>query len=514
MSKYRALVWEQTRVAGVLSLWCLIVAFVAMNVFEMLWTDAEFGLYVVSVLFGIAFVFTRDAQGHLRTAFEPRLLSMPIQTLPLTAIIFAVRVICLIAPCYAMGLWLEMYVKYSDFHPVDLAWPIFIYAIAQTVAWTRNSIRVTPYLLLVVILLFPVIWQSLPERIDAVAPPPADGQLEEVDYFSEEIWPLLRWFPLLLGAYAFSALGVYWERRDLRHGPPKLTDLYSRLTRRQVLAVEFATPAAAQVWYEEMRAGRMMSVLTLLFSTFFMSVYDIRLIVTPQVVPLAAFALAALITGMALRTPRCGYPFVRPLRTRDLATAKMRALGRALLRTVPLVATLSISGFLIFGGLEREVLWSGIARGEVALSELIAIFLGPVLIAAFAAWLLLWLLSRNSMAVLLSSVIGFFVVMNLEDPDGYAEIELAMTHAVWATVAIGGLFISLSFAQAWRKGHVSHRQILLCLVATSGLAILLMIIGPPGLPAHETFILAAVPGLLCVLPVAALPLSLQRKRVA
>jgi hypothetical protein len=517
MNKYRALIWEQTRVAGVLAVWCFFIGTMILLACRFAFgiqlhpTTAEFGrIPFLVITLGIAgcFVLRQDGGGHMVTTFEKRLARLPVRTLPLTSIVFFTRLAYLALACVALR-WVNVWLfgaqdSFGLFYSVV---PVSVYLLAQTIAWTHRSLTVWPYLAVILLVIAPV----------AASLMTGQGYLELLGAAIEALATPGALPLLLVGAYGLSLLGVHIDRRDERYGPPTLREWSERLSARETDETGFPSPLQAQMWYEHARAGRLLPMLTLAFTLAFsliaLGMPGLKMIasIAAQAIPLAAFVIAALITGMIAFRPRSQYMYLRPVETRLLAQAKIRVLGRSLLATLPIPAALSIAGFLIFGGAERELLWGSITHGEAAVSEVLAVFLGPVLAASCVAWIALLPLVRSSILPALAMVfVPMTVALVVDLTVGLGSVDdIGLT--LWSISAVTIVACLLSFASARRAGHLRTSGVVSALFGAVAVAGLLILIGPSDIPVALPVIL--LPGVLLVSALAGTPLTIQDKRV-
>lgn len=521
-AKYRALVWEQSRVAGVTAACCAALALLAMFV---LWADAHWahtihkgdareisGAMITYAALALAGVLTlrQAASGQLAPGFEPRHARLPVRTLPLVTVQFAVRLLSLLLLCAALsGAYYACFRVPPE--PLALLLPVSVYLVAQAVAWSYRSVTGISYMLPAALFLAPaVLTTSGVYRY---------GYFEAAGWLAGALASPAGVLVLLPAAYALSLLGVHWERRDERHGLPTARDLRDWLGERAAApATGFDTPLAAQIWLEWRRTGWMLPALLLTgagLAAIVLWTVPVRradLSLLTQFIPLALLPLAAVGAGAACLWDRTGYALLRPVSTRDMARAKLLAMGRALTHGAALAAALSVAGFVVFGRAEFGLLRESLAHGETSYIEVAALVLGPCLLAVFAAWAALWLTTRL-VALLVLGPAAVLVPLAACFSQAAALNIAAVLFWVWAVAVIAAVGFALAHA-VWR-GWMTRAGLACTLGAWAALAGALYTIGPETGGAWPGPLLAciAISGYAAA-PFAAVPAALQRRRAA
>ena len=163
-SPFRALLWEQSRVAGVLSLWLILLSvplFLILLVQNKIMPYRE-NLFLVGAAllflgYGMCIIYRLDAEGHLTGAFEQRLTRLPVKTLMLVLSTLCIRFAFLFLTGCAFSFLAFL------FGGAEIPLPIFIgilevYLLYQTVDWTRKYIRGAGWIPL--LLLLPVCFRT------------------------------------------------------------------------------------------------------------------------------------------------------------------------------------------------------------------------------------------------------------------------------------------------------------------------------------------------------------------
>ena len=147
--KIRALLWEQFRVAGTLTLWIFTVVglflfFTTLSDYRLLKGD-DYDTYAIFVIMALALLFLlrQNVAGHLDLKFEPRLSRLPVTNLPLALIPVGMRLLCLVLFYIALSAlyWLLFRETISsDF----LVYACTLYSVAQALLWTRMYLVLVP----------------------------------------------------------------------------------------------------------------------------------------------------------------------------------------------------------------------------------------------------------------------------------------------------------------------------------------------------------------------------------
>jgi hypothetical protein len=521
-AKYRALVWEQSRVAGPAAAFCALFALLSMF---FLWAAAyrAYGIHVVdarsiseamityaALALGGVLTLRQAASGQLAPGFDPRHARLPVRTLPLVTVQFTVRLLSLLLLCAALG---GAYTAFFRQRPetLSLLLPVSVYLVAQTLAWSYRSVTGISYMLPAALFLAP----ALLARAVAYR----QGYFDAAGRLADALVSPAGVLVLLPAAYALSLLGVHWERRDERHGLPTARDLRVWLgVRAAAPAAGFGSALAAQVWLEWRRTGWMLpavlSATTGLAGIVLWTVPVRRadLSLLTQFIPLALLPLAAVIAGAACLWDRTGYAVLRPVRTRDMARAKLLAMGRALTHGATLAAVLSIAGFAVFGRAEFGLLRESLAHGETTHIEIATLVLGPCLLAVFAAWVALWLTTRL-MALLVLGPAAVLVILVACFSRPAALHTTAGLFWVWAVTVIAAVVFALAHA-VWR-GWMTRAGFVCTLGVWAVLAGVIFAIGPKTGGAWPGPLLACIAiSAYAAAPFAAVPAALQRGRAA
>ncbi len=427
--KYRALVWEQSRLAGVVSVWCLGlgVSFIAWLWLaqQLRWIfmhDAQelgaLATVIGSAAAALIFTLRFDAAGHLTFGFDARLFRLPIKIGPCTTIILVFRALGVLV--VALGSVISCNALLGGNIGI---WPVVgvvaLYLTTQALSWSKDSVPSIKYLLpalLVAVVLF---------LLGGGGRAIAESQWTET-IKSFDIAPLI-WALALIVSLAAAYAGVRWSRHGVRRGPAPLVELIDRLADlRRGKAKRFRSPFQAQLWYERRRFGWFVPA-TVLVATALL--FGVLLVVKKAQRPalgshdalaflgllsFLGFIVAALIAGpvsgaTAFRrrweTSSSRYPLLRPLATAALARAKMAMLFDSLLLGFALVLAIAIPALLLGYAPVVELVTAAFSDQELTLDELVFMLGRPLILLWALGWVALWFSLRLPLAWLLTAVV-------------------------------------------------------------------------------------------------------------
>ena len=406
-SPFRALLWEQSRVAGVLSLWIiglrflLLPCFIFLHVIDFYDMEQLNFLFVLSLLlvYSLCLVYRRDTHGHLTGGFEKRLMRLPLRTPLLVLTIFYIRFfsLCITAATFFFfdKLLFGFNVPYTDFIGV-----LELYLIFQTVDWIRHAIRGLfwiPLLFLVALIFIPTLnWEEGEFGVFL-------GTLTQ-----EIVSPGFLLFALL-AATLLSCLGVHILRRGACYGIPGPLLLIQQLREMGKARTQaFSSPAEALLWYEWKRHGwklpvRMLFVCVLLYLLCFAFWYPpeeqedalFTLDFFVYTAPLIALLLVTPFTGWlttgfrsVLKYPQSQFPAMHPVTPLDHTWATWLTALKSLLLATGLAGCLSLIGTIVFTPSNIHLLLTTLQEGESSLLEVIMISTAPLLVVFALAWML------------------------------------------------------------------------------------------------------------------------------
>ncbi len=472
-SPFRALLWEQSRVAGVLSLWIIGLRLLLLP-FHLFLKDRnsynldDFNAFFILILLLthiLCLTYRRDANGHLTGGFEKRLMRLPLRTPLLALTILYIRLFFFCITLVALLLFntslFAVNVPYFD-------WIVMLelYLIFQTVDWIRHAIRGLswiPLLFLVALVFIPTLnWEEGAFGVFL-------GTLTQ-----EIVSPGFLLFTLL-AATLLSWLSVNILRRGACYGIPGPLMLIQQLREMGKARTQaFSSPAEALLWYEWKRHGwklpvRMLFVCVVLYLLYFAFCYPseeksdfFTIAFSVYTIPLIALLLITPFTGwlttgfrFILRRPQSQFPHMRPVTPLDHAWAKWLMLLKSLLLATAIAGCLSLIGTIAFAPSNIHVLWTSLQKGENSLFEVIIISSAPLLFFLALAWLLYF---KETAAILLICVLNanLYFTMNFDILHTYEFVYKELDfHTYQALILLSGLFSYAAIAQ-YRK-QVSWR---------------------------------------------------------
>ncbi len=496
-------------------------------------TSAE-AYYLLTLLAAGMLTLRQDGAGHLSATFERRLARLPLSTRTLVTVLFSARLLAMAmliaaaAICYRLcyGVWLE---------PFALTLPIVALALAQMLAWCRGAFTGLDYALPLSLLAVPLVLR-----------PAGWNYLESLELWGRLIASPMGVAVVVAGAYASSLAAIEWERRDIRRGLPTAAELRDWLDSLLRSRPDTASPLAAQAWYETRRMGATMLLLYLgmfaaaaLVAASFEGVRANASMFT-QYGSLVLLPLASMMNSLACLWPKSRYADTRPIPSGVMAKAKLIALSRALTITGMAAAVVSIGGFMLTAApIEREMMVGGWQAGYLSTAELVAVFLGPCLIAMGVAWVCSVAMT-GTLPVALGSVGGLVFVGALvflpRTFDG-DTLQSEAPHIIACLAAACCLAVLGQLLFAWVRKAMSTPAVFWTLGLWGLASAAMLVIGPSeiriiynvpslwGAFAGNDMLHAAAPlpwwaylpapafGALCVLPIIALAIASERRRL-
>lgn len=527
-SPYRALIWEQARTAGVL---CLTIASMTLLMQITLFLSIDTRWMPLIDIVGSALVVTagamllaaavllvrQNAQGNLALDFEPRLLHLPVTTLPMLALVFSSRVFCLVAMSCGLlaSCWL-LFGTVPEFKVLVVS--LNLYFVAQALVWTRRTLTGVNYAVPLAALILVATLRYFGMREDAL-----ENFWEAVQAWVAYPVSLAVLFP---AALMVSAVGVVLQRHDKRYGLPPVGEALDRLHDiRSTRARHFESPLEAQLWHEQRRVGRLLPALTLLFTLVFALVFSILPpnlslgpVNEPWQTPYAGILAAAVVCGRIALHSRSKFHFHRPQTTTTAACALLLMQVRALFFCFLLVVGLSVLGMLL-RGYDGVLLIHMLRVGDLDWIGAADLVLRPALAFTLIAWVLLWITTLPLLVPLICVVIAYIVVpVGLIDfmNDGFLRRATSFLDTWGYTLPVICLLFciaGMTLAVTLRKGLFAPRHLFIGFVLWQN-SILLLLVSTPYLGTHRYALVAcATVGLLLVLPLTAVPLSFLRYRL-
>ena len=405
--KTRALVWEECRVGGVVSLWCLAAGLANLLIlrFDMhgQWTFVGTSVLLCALgtplLASFLLVLRTGNSGHLTSGFSSRLLLLPVDTRHVTWLVLSMRLIFIVLLSSTMtALSYLLYTKSPGAAGILLA--VTAYLAIQFTDWLRKPAPLLSFLCLL-LLAGSVIWMSL------------SWGYEEDTFLHRQSVRLLAspWFAILVlcAVYGLSPWAVGAARKGTR--------LHTKVSLRppEVLPVpewmqpqRFHSPWTALLWFEFRTkaftyplyaAAVWIGLLALTAGIGWAAGADAdgSMLFAFEIAPFVAVIFAAPIVGglrngggWRKKARPSLFHSLHPIPAAQMATAQLTAFGLALALGCAAATLLSVGHFL-FGheGICLGVIRESMAAGEANLRELLGYLLGTPIVIGLVAWALL-----------------------------------------------------------------------------------------------------------------------------
>lgn len=524
--RYRMLLWEQSRTAGVLcacigAMAILLMLAVVSGVppfnlqpydIEDMLTPILLGALLVA---SVVVVVRQDVHAQLALDFEPRLLRLPARTLILVLTVFGMRLLFLCC------LLLTLNLGYALLHhtPADSAYSMValnLFLLAQACAWARRSITGLVWLVPAGLLVAALWLMSRGFSIGTSVNILMSAFYTSLAQFTTRS-SLLSSIP---ATFLLAWLGVAWQRRDERHGLPGAGDVYSWLRDLGSTRIRpFHAPFDAQLWYEQRRIGRLLPLLTLLCTGVLALAYlvipgrrelagEYSVLMPFWFIPYFGLFAGALIAGVVGLGPRDAYIGLRPQRPQTAAMAILLIQARALFICFWLVVTLSIL-FMLAHGHHSVLLVAMLREGHISALSAAMLLLTPAVAAIAIAWILLWLTTLPFLGPILMMVFCFVSIALSDRMRSLAwgiEVRYGIIFPIILLIFSVSLLVLMS---AWWRGRLSFKRLLVVIAAWQNVTILLLVLSPY-LGAHLTGItVSGALAALITLPLVTVPLSLS-----
>lgn len=535
--KIRALVWEQLRVAGIVSLWCFIVAsllhlVLSLNFWMVVLSDYAKLHYLLFYSTGILLLFRQNTSGHLVTHFERRLARLPLNNTALAFIPLAIRCACYTA--YGTGLAVILRLQLGYFEPVCMIlFPVAVYALVQSAVWSGSTF---PWLVLATAsvagwVLFEL-WISQYVYVEALV----DGSLRPIE---DAVLVLLLGY-LFAAAFGLSLLGIRWQRARNMPNLSALSDAFTRDTRhRERPRPDFLSPLDARVWFEQhagqARPVKVFIAAVMLAAPLALLVYLLRAWIygipsrsyfsffvpadALRWLPCLVVVFGAGVVGLFRDFSRTLWPIslttfthTKPLDAASLAWAHLLAMTRMIAVALLVVFILSNAAYaLLFPG-EVQVMLE-VTRISGWFRPLI-FYVEPLFWACILSWLALTCLRPIALGGIAFVTLGTLASLVLDsvrtpyysDPIVFVTFyglcglvilrSILLTYRTWNAQVLNG-----SFCIAFLVGHIAA-------------TLFIWWPGPRNVPeALHSFSLTFVFVTLLLSPLVALPYRIARKRI-
>ena len=409
--KIRALLWEQFRVAGTLTLWVFMVvgAFLFLTTLTqyriMMGDDYEALADFLMLSLALLFLLRQNVAGHLDLKFESRLSRLPVTNPPLALIPVGMRMVCLVLFYLALSAlyWLLFRQSIStDF----LIYACTLYTVAQALLWTRM------YLILLVIPITGTTYIFL-QQFDLINTSNwfikmLDTLLKHLDTAILTDFPRFCLSILPLTIYLIF-VGVRWERRNEQKrlfSIEGVTNLGQDW--RHFRSHEFGSVAEARIWYERNKSGINTTALTILIMVVFYPIFwaisgtrqsyyfftSFAYIQTlPPYFPVIIIALAL---GLTREFSRQMWPLsltefnrTKPVTDAHLAWCHILVMSRYAFIALVAVLVLTTAFNVYFRSTELRILVTAFDQPDTALFP-IAWLIEPLFLGCILTWLSLW----------------------------------------------------------------------------------------------------------------------------
>ena len=528
--RWRMLLWEQGRTAGVLCLAFCGVSLLFSSVqhitlfYRYIFPQDATGAskileFVVPAVAALVLTARQDGRGHISWDYEPRMLRLPVKTSVLFTAVIGTRILCLVALLLFNRL-LTLTFPESSFNlpPVYLLLPFYFFLVVQSLLWSHRRAPVITESIVVftvgILLLhrFTGGSKDLEEWLLVI------GNQNVIEWLLSKVTHPVALVAVPPASIALMAFGVYLQRRDEYFGPPKITEILGRANQTFSLSVDTArSPLEAQLWYENRRIGRLLPVLTLFVTGFLVMLSlvvagnDVFRSGFTQYLPLIALPIAALIAGVRSRSIRSQYAYLRPVAAHHLATAQCLAHLRTLLCAIPFVVFLFFL-FMLADIEERGILATAWQEGYADVVDVIVYCMRPLAVSLFVAWIMLWVITGLGamVAATLFLILPVNIFYYLQARGGHYEYFTGSFYNVIGILIITALAATLF--SLYRKKIPLQKffaQILCCLMIA-----ILVRFGSREMDGTAGLLIALTCGIVCVLPLTAMTWTIEKKRHA
>lgn len=518
--KIRALLWEQFRVAGTLTLWVFMITSLfllneSMLSGRMLAKD-EYPVLAGGVMMALSLLFLlrQNVVGHLDLRFEPRLSRLPLTNLPLALIPTGMRLVCIVSFYLAMNVlcWLLFRETIStDF----LIYACTLYTVAQALLWTRM------YLLLVPIPVIGSVYAFL-LAFDFIKHNNQFGIM--VDAAILDDFPRFCLLLLPLAIYLVF-VGVRWERRNEQkrlfsfEGVVNLSQDW-----RRSLSHEFSSVAEARVWFEQNKSGVNITLLTgAIMVIFYPALFAIEgfspirnsyIFFYPfayihTLPPYFPVLLVTLVIGLTREFSRQMWPLsltefhrTKPVSDTHLAWSHLLVMSRNIFIALIAVFVLVNGLKLYFQSSELRILTTAFDEPDTALLPIMW-FIEPLFLGCVFSWLALWC-TRPLVVGVIIAFVGVFTNLLIF---GFGIVFVYIFIAYLLARSARLLYHS------WQENVLPRRVWYGYLALHVILPLLIWFPGPPELASKpDSFFITCAFTALLLSPILALPKQIARVR--
>lgn len=492
-ARIRALLWEELWVGGPIGAALLGVGLITNLAFRLqfhsgvnCWHKEQdmilFFTLGIPLVMGLLVILNTANTGHLSGGFSKRILRLPVDTWSTVASVLLARLfLVFVVGAASVGLCRLLFQNGPGIRAAFLI--ALVYLFIQVMDWSRGvTLAFVPLGLIGAVAFLAVRVGSVGQWTSALA--------SEANVTPE----FLTSFVLC----AFVAYGAsYVLVRQTRCGErlavlnlPSTDDALPWM--RDVRRKPFVSPLAAQIWYEQKRAGLFFPAMTALFWFVLMAIRWLVLYFSHdrsnsplkwlerymdpmwalEVFPFIALIFAAFAWLLKMNRSEAGkgrpYGFRQrlPLRKEQMAQARLLVSGMNLGICLAVITVISLVSFL-FRDNEfcLQVIRSLMARGETDLREVAAMMLGMPITVGLFLWFLMcpsavrvrWMFAVSGFCVFLAAV----AVLSSHGDDLFGTVGVASTAFIFGFVVYYFVLGVCRFLTGWRRGLISKSSLLI-----------------------------------------------------
>ncbi|MCC6698961.1 MAG: hypothetical protein IT365_25285 [Candidatus Hydrogenedentes bacterium] len=462
----KALVWEECRVGGVIAGWCVVVGvlclvFLWWQIGDLLWHhNREFVLMFVGIapLFtALLLIVSTDYSGHLVGGFSERILHLPVPASAAVGVALAARTVFVFLTAWLISGACEVLFGNGPGVGAALAITLF-YLLTQTFDWLRKPLSGLASGVSVVIVLAAISHVDKMDRMISI--------IRHLPSLTSEMALFLCL--LAIPVYGVSVAAVHATRVGRRIGIPEIWEWHSYVSIPWFArSKRFATPLAAQVWFDLRRSWWVLPGVTVLLSLLFglLELFGTRaghdagdgFWSDVSIGSLAGVVIGALAhnvqTGILDRNAKPQPQFLHPLTSAQFACARITANAFIL---VPLLFVVLLLHWALTGSrVLTDIMPDALAIGATSYQEVLWVLLSRGILVGLLAWPLMN--GTRTVAFTLSTVLMLGLFFGLLDYRNIADWQ--DTRILLPLVAIASAIGA--HAHARRTGVISLRALLI-----------------------------------------------------
>ncbi|MCC6794781.1 MAG: hypothetical protein IT366_06650 [Candidatus Hydrogenedentes bacterium] len=531
-TKIKALAWEELRVAGAISAWCVLlsalyIALCRVQLGPRAWAMQDSFLvpivYSIPVLIALLLVLNPNQSGHLIGGFARRVLWLPVPTSIAVAVTLGARTLFVFTSSLLL-----LAIPHAIFGSGPSLLHAFLFAglylIAQLIDWMREPISgLTSALIVIAIVSIPLLLLRLGGDWK-IGDPRLPDSMTGLLFGAAAVMAII---------YALSTAAVHAARVGLRVGVPEIWELPRRFDLGSTKERgAFSSPMAAQIWYAFRQsklilpAGTVLLSLLLFGTALLILSYGERIppalapiIFVPLLLAAAAHGIHTRVVGFRSVRGKAGYSFRQPLTSAQYAWAQIVVNAVTL---VPMVIAVVALHFVLGGGkFLSEVVPFAFTSGAANLRELTWIFISRGILLVLLAWPLMAIGTRTiSLLIPLLFTTAILITIAIHAMFPVRSGEAVVSILFWAIASLGIFVCAGCLAQAWRKHIIASRDVSVWIAVWALAAWLLHGVFPaqpkdaaiPALNLPLEVVSCVAYASLLPLPFAALALDVARRR--